>query len=514
MVNSVSNAQATALEISVTIQGSKPVDGTERRELFTETTKTTLVFEIGAVVNLNSRVSLGQCVFLRNNQSGKEILCKVLTWRQVGQSGYADLEFTASDPEFWAVPAGQNAATGQKPEAPTAIEAPGERQVTAPSMGCGAPTSRQMPSNSLETAATPLTRPSPLATETLLQPATGAEWGDAKGVEIPRVPIPEDANPKPEQACPAPRIIEIERAVESTEVPESGETDRDAASEAREFPTQVSQTPVPSNSNSEKNPIAIGIAASVLLAAVLGGAWYLRHGSTTHHSDQPPAASAQTKQDSLHALAQPAQSLSSGVARVGSTTAGPVLMNAGSSSVTAEVRAQSSSGGSTPVQVVQKTQEATVSAEDGDDVAQHPPATTEADRDVREGNSAVDSSTSAITKVGSTRSTPNSDAAASAQPEVQSSIEPNTTLIIPAKIVSKSLPSIPTWARGLDTDPVVQLDALIDEKGNITQTKPLSGPRALQRVAEQAVALWIFEPALSDGKPTATHLVLTVQFQR
>jgi outer membrane biosynthesis protein TonB len=80
--------------------------------------------------------------------------------------------------------------------------------------------------------------------------------------------------------------------------------------------------------------------------------------------------------------------------------------------------------------------------------------------------------------------------------------------------VSQSLPSIPSWAKALDTDAVVQLDALIDEKGNVAQTRPLSGPHVLQRVAEQAVALWIFEPALSDGKPTATHMVLTVQFQR
>ncbi len=97
----MASAQATMLEIPVTIQGAKPVEGTDRRELFTETTKTILVFENGAVVNLESRVSLGQCVFLRNDQSGKEILCKVLEWRPVGQSGYTDLEFTAQDSGFW-----------------------------------------------------------------------------------------------------------------------------------------------------------------------------------------------------------------------------------------------------------------------------------------------------------------------------------------------------------------------------------------------------------------------------
>src|SRR5271163_501600 len=124
-IDPVLKAQATALEIPVTIQGAKPVEGTERRELFTEATKTTLVFENGAVVSLNSRVSLGQCVFLRNDQSGREILCKVLKWRQVGQSGYTDLEFTADDSAFWGVHAEQSSAAGQKPNAHKAIEAPG-----------------------------------------------------------------------------------------------------------------------------------------------------------------------------------------------------------------------------------------------------------------------------------------------------------------------------------------------------------------------------------------------------
>ena len=73
MANTV-RSQATALEIPVTIQGSKTVQGTEQRELFTETTKTTLVFENGAVVKLNARVSPGQCVFLRNDKSEREIL--------------------------------------------------------------------------------------------------------------------------------------------------------------------------------------------------------------------------------------------------------------------------------------------------------------------------------------------------------------------------------------------------------------------------------------------------------
>jgi outer membrane biosynthesis protein TonB len=91
---------------------------------------------------------------------------------------------------------------------------------------------------------------------------------------------------------------------------------------------------------------------------------------------------------------------------------------------------------------------------------------------------------------------------------------PNGGETIPARIVAQPAPAIPPWAKGLDTDGVVKVDALIDEKGNLRSTKALSGPRLLQHEAERAVALWIFEPALTDGKPTATHMVLTVQFQR
>jgi periplasmic protein TonB len=514
MVDSVSSAQATPIEIPVTIQGARPVEGTVRRELFTETTKTTLVFENGAVVNLNSRVSLGQCVFLRNDQSGREILCKVLKWRQVGESGYTDLEFTADDSAFWGVHAEQSSAAGQKPNAHKAIEAPGENPDTTPRMKSGALTSGEMPATFLDTATTPLACPLPLATEALPEPANGLDSSDAKGAELLSALIADDARPKREQEPPAPRTIEIERAAISAEVPASGETSSDTASEAREFPTQVSQPPTKSKISARKNPIAIGIAASVLIAVVLGCAWHVNRASSIHKSDRPFAGAAQSKQHSLPAAAQPSQSPASRVAKGGTTTAGTVSKNTVHSGVSTEVRAEGNNGGAMPAQAAQTTQEEAVSQESGDAVGQHPPATTTDIGTVRESNSVANSSASVVPKVEATSSTPGSDPGALGQPKLQHSNELSTTVTVPAKIVSQSLPSVPSWAKELDTDAVVQLDALIDEKGNVAQTKPLSGPRVLQRVAEQAVALWIFEPALSDGKPTATHMVLTVQFQR
>ena len=125
-----------------------------------------------------------------------------------------------------------------------------------------------------------------------------------------------------------------------------------------------------------------------------------------------------------------------------------------------------------------------------------------------------DSALSATPKVETSNSTLSSPKGASAQAKSGKLNELNAGEIIPAKILSQSLPSIPPWAKGLDVDGIVQLDALIDENGNVAEVKPMSGPRLLQRSAERAVALRIFQPGLSDGKPTATHMVLTVQFQR
>ena len=494
MGNSVLSAQATVLEIPVTIQGTRPVEGTERRELFIETTKTTLVSENGAVLNLKSRVSLGQCVFLRNDQSGREILCNVLEWRQVGQAGYTDLEFTARDPEFWGVQAEQPAAAGQKPEAQKTIEAAEESPVGTPRMESRAPTTGEMPATFLETPTTALVCPLPLTTETLPEPANGVEWNNAKGAEPLAALFADYAGPKAKLAYDTQKTNETQRKVASDDLPESGETNSDTASEPGVASIQVSRIRRTRKFSAVKNPIAVGIAASALIVVILG-VWHAKRGSSIHSSDQPSAASAQSTQYALHSTAQPSQ--------------------VPASTVATKVHALGNNARATPAQEAQKIQEATVvqEPEPGVAIGQDAPATTAEVGAVRGNNTAADS-TAAVAKADASTSMLNSDQAALGQAELQKPNELNTTVTIPAKIVSQSMPSIPPWAKGLDMDAVVQLDALIDEKGNVAQTKPLSGPRVLQGAAERAVTLWIFEPAQSDGKPTATHMVLTVQFQR
>ena len=62
-------------------------------------------------------------------------------------------------------------------------------------------------------------------------------------------------------------------------------------------------------------------------------------------------------------------------------------------------------------------------------------------------------------------------------------------------------------------DAVVQLDALIDEKGNVAQTKPLSGPRVLQRAAGTSGGAVGDRTGTVGWEADLDAYVLTVQFQ-
>src|SRR5215467_397486 len=94
--------QAVALELSVSVNGARTVEGSDKREPFSEATKTVLVFGNGAVIRLTSAVAPGQLLFLTNEKTKKEVVCQVVkskNYRSV--SGYVELEFTEPVVGFW-----------------------------------------------------------------------------------------------------------------------------------------------------------------------------------------------------------------------------------------------------------------------------------------------------------------------------------------------------------------------------------------------------------------------------
>jgi len=146
--NSANKTQPVALEVSVTVNGVRSVEGGNKREPFSETSKTVLVFSNGAVIRLSATLSPGQLLFLTNEKTKKEVVCQVVkskNYRNV--SGYIELEFTEPVVGFWgmrfpndrigpapAVPSPATTVSRVAPPAipPSAIVPPAPSAIVAP----------------------------------------------------------------------------------------------------------------------------------------------------------------------------------------------------------------------------------------------------------------------------------------------------------------------------------------------------------------------------------------------
>jgi TonB family protein len=82
-----------------------------------------------------------------------------------------------------------------------------------------------------------------------------------------------------------------------------------------------------------------------------------------------------------------------------------------------------------------------------------------------------------------------------------------------AQLIKSVPPIYPLMAKSQHVAGDVKIDALIDESGNVSSMKVLSGPTLLHQAALAAVKQWHYHPAELDGKPTPMHLTVMVQFR-
>jgi protein TonB len=100
--NASPRPQPVALEVPVTVNGARSVDGSEKREPFSERSQTVLVFGHGAVLRISALLAPGQLVFLTNEKTKKEVVCVVVKSKTDGNAvGYVELRFTEPAPGFW-----------------------------------------------------------------------------------------------------------------------------------------------------------------------------------------------------------------------------------------------------------------------------------------------------------------------------------------------------------------------------------------------------------------------------
>jgi TonB family protein len=84
------------------VNGARTLDGSDKREPFSEATQTVLVFPHGAVIRIATPLAPGQLVFLTNEKSKKEVVCQVVKSKTGGSAnGYVELQFTEPSPAFW-----------------------------------------------------------------------------------------------------------------------------------------------------------------------------------------------------------------------------------------------------------------------------------------------------------------------------------------------------------------------------------------------------------------------------
>jgi Gram-negative bacterial TonB protein C-terminal len=491
-------AQVIAREIPITIQGSQIVAGTDRRELFTETLKTTLIFDNGAAINLKAKVAPGQSLFLRNELSGREILCRVVEAPSPGQEGSTDLEFTIHDPDFWKTPSespseGREKITAQEPALVTATTE--GALAVPPNMQAGVESSALTDTTvpAATAAAIPETTPGPAFSaasaelEPPSQPAPVPEVDDAKDAEQLAGILAKYAKAIAKRAS-AKRADNEAQQQAVANAASQGDAPPGVTPRTKEFSTLAFRLHGIRELTVRKNPITLGIVACVVIGAALGVSWDVTRMLYPQSSLSQVAVSGK-KVPALHAKASP---LKIGPAKTAS--------------------AKASKTEASPARPAPKIQPPALAQVPAARIAKTPAAmavkavparsTKEVERPAAPVVFRMEPGPGAL---GSDR-TPVGDA----RPR-RGELSPE---MVPAKILSQYQPPLPKWAKDLDLGGVVKLDAVIDERGNLRQMKLLSGPRVLESSAEGAVGLWIFQPALKNGKPTTAHIVLTVEFQR
>lgn len=82
----------------------------------------------------------------------------------------------------------------------------------------------------------------------------------------------------------------------------------------------------------------------------------------------------------------------------------------------------------------------------------------------------------------------------------------------PSKLIRQVTPVYPRLAVAAHVSGTVVLEAVVDEEGNVTSVKSLSGHVLLVPAAVEAVKQWKYTPTIMNGEPVPVLAVITVTF--
>lgn len=192
---SAAKQQTVAVEVPVTVNGARTIEGSDKREPFSETTKTVLVHGSGAVIRLTSSVAPGQLLFLTNERTKKEVVSQVVkskNYRNV--TGYVELEFTEPAVGFWGMRFPSDKAASASQRASTAIRPPAANGTPTPAGQI--PVASKPGTKTEEKKSVVPVAPISSAGSSIVPPAldSGSLLGDSKAkpveTRVPAAPVP------------------------------------------------------------------------------------------------------------------------------------------------------------------------------------------------------------------------------------------------------------------------------------------------------------------------------------
>jgi len=497
---------AIAHETGVDVTGARPGGSSGKRELFSESTTTVLVFENGGVIRLAAEVEAGQLLFLTQRDTKREVVAQVTRKRPFPTGNpYIELEFTEPAPGFWGVeiPVAAQKAEARATPTPTLaaallriVEEVGEE----PAVVASTPNVEEVERLRQEVEALREQLQSikqGASVEPIPSPVAAAHAAEAVPVRanVPELRLPDAGDAQP--------LVEAPNASPSAaEGTGEGSADSEIAAFASQnlFPpvaldfqkadqaiARAVQGKAKSRGTSSGGTLRLAGLGAGLVLAIAGGAWYqgwLPLPLLDHAKAVVPGTPVAITHRTAAAPTVPAGRPQAGAAGPGSSGA-----IAASAAGTAQgVKAAKTPENSGPGVVTESGTAAEAEAESSRESASS-----------RDAGKAM--STAMMVKRGNERSERKAETT-----EVSVSDRPGATA--PPKLI-ESVKAIPP--RGFVTGNVV-LDAVVDTTGHVKSMKVISGPKSLRDAAIEALKKYRYAPATQNGKAVAGHVQATVQF--
>lgn len=478
------------LELEVIATGGRPTEGNAKRDLFTEETRTVLIFENGAVIRLAAAIAVGQLVFLTNKQTNREVVTQVIRKRSFRPTScYVELEFTEPAPDFWgmefaASPQVAERQTSRAQEIVESAEIIGNNsghQVIAPSALEVERLQQELESVRLELQAM---RQAKLAAANSVQPP--------KPVALPEAPPRVDAQQPPAPAAAAKSETNSGRwwFDASAAAPPAGPFSDElvpkpklnlaAAPAKRSSKANAASAHKTASAKSGAGKLRIALLAAALFAAAVAGAWQMK---------LLPGLSTQK----AAAVGVPPKTLGPGKSAGAPAPASPNASQPAANASAAPATAAVADSSATPASATGSAATAPNSPS-----AQSAPATPAV--------ALAKLSPSSASRL-RTRPQP-TETASPAAPVAASSDAP----IVPPKLLNSVNPVYPPDAMRHYITGDVTIDAVIDSSGRVRSTNVLSGPAPLRPAAIDAFQQYKYAPATQDGKPVPAHVKVIIKF--